>query len=63
MKQVNYLAQCGPECSFMVQSHDKKEVLGIVKNHGKVAHKMAMTDKEVEKHVTKLTADEGSCCC
>ncbi len=38
---------CDPSCGFMVQSYDEKEILDAVKMHGKNAHKLNMTDRDI----------------
>ena len=42
-----YSVSCTPDCGFMVQSHDKKEVTGIVIAHAKKMHNKKVTEKEV----------------
>jgi predicted small metal-binding protein len=40
---------CDNTCGFMVRSHDEKEAMSIMKNHAKKAHKMDMTDKQMQE--------------
>ena len=40
---------CEPECGFMVQTHDKKELVGIVKAHVKNMHKKNISEADVMK--------------
>jgi predicted small metal-binding protein len=54
MKEELMKVSCDPECGFMVQSHDKKELIGIVKNHLKNMHKMKATDEDVIKKIEKV---------
>ncbi len=42
---------CDPECGFMVQSHNKGELIKIVKGHVKDIHKMNTTDLDVIKKI------------
>lgn len=39
---------CAPECGFMIQSHDEKELMEMVKTHAYNAHQMKMSDEEVK---------------
>jgi predicted small metal-binding protein len=39
--------ECSPECGFVVQDHDEKELIEIVKHHVKKAHGKKMKDDEV----------------
>ena len=40
--------ECDPQCGFMVQSHDEKEVIDIAMQHAKKFHsEMKITEKEV----------------
>jgi predicted small metal-binding protein len=41
-----YSATCAPECGFMVQSHDKKEISDILIKHAMKMHKKKVTEKE-----------------
>ena len=55
-------ASCGPDCGFMVRSHDEKEVMSIIKAHAKTVHKMEMSDKQVKdmmKNEGEMKKGEG----
>jgi predicted small metal-binding protein len=54
MKEELMKVTCDPQCGFMVQSHDKKELIGIVKNHVKNMHKKNITDEDVMKMAKKV---------
>ncbi len=43
-----YAVGCPSPCNFSVKSHDKAEVVAVIKEHAKSHHNMQMTDKEVE---------------
>jgi predicted small metal-binding protein len=43
IKEVN----CGPECGFLIRSHDEKELIEIVKAHAKNVHNMTITEEDV----------------
>jgi predicted small metal-binding protein len=43
LKQID----CGPECGFMIRSHDEKELLDLTKMHVKGAHNLKMTDADL----------------
>jgi len=45
LKQV----ECDPKCGFLVRSHDEKELIDVAILHGKKAHNMAITEKDVKK--------------
>lgn len=47
MKEELMRISCAPECGFMVQSHEKKELIGIVKEHARKVHKMKATDSDL----------------
>jgi predicted small metal-binding protein len=47
-KEPMYVVACPAPCDFSVKSHDKTEVVAVVKEHAKSHHNMQMTDKEVE---------------
>jgi len=38
--------ECDPKCGFLIQSHDEKEIVEIAIRHAKIAHSMAVTEKE-----------------
>jgi predicted small metal-binding protein len=56
MAKELYQITCSPDCGFMVRSHDKAEVKRFGKQHLKMAHKMEMSDAEVEKQVKEVKA-------
>lgn len=60
MNEEMYMAECDPSCGFAVQSHNKKEVMGMVKTHGKQAHKVEMSDASIRKNIKEVSAQ---CCC
>jgi len=39
--------ECDPMCGFMVQSHDEREILEIVKQHARKSHDKTLSDKDV----------------
>jgi predicted small metal-binding protein len=41
--------ECDPKCGFMVQSHDEKELIEIVKQHAKKHHEKTVSDEDVKK--------------
>ena len=45
MKKV----ECESPCNFSVKSHDEKEIIQIVKQHGKKMHNMEITAKDVKQ--------------
>ena len=50
MKGMNgkmYKISCEPDCGFAAQSHDEKELVGIVKEHAKRMHKMSVSDADI----------------
>lgn len=46
--ETTYSVTCDSPCDFTVKSHDKKEVVAVVKQHAKSHHNMDMADKDVE---------------
>jgi len=40
--------ECPPECGFIIQSHDEKEIIEIAKQHAIKSHKMTITEKELK---------------
>jgi predicted small metal-binding protein len=42
---------CDPQCGFMVQSHDEKELTDIVIAHAKKAHNMDITANDVKAKI------------
>ena len=47
-KETTYTVTCPGPCDFKVSSHDKAEVIAVVKAHAKSHHKADMSDKDVE---------------
>ncbi|MDA8172990.1 MAG: DUF1059 domain-containing protein [Nitrospiraceae bacterium] len=47
LKQID----CGPECGFLIRSHDEKEIIELTKKHVKQHHGMDMTDQEIKKDI------------
>ena len=45
---------CDPECGFMMQDHDEKELKKIVKDHAQRSNSMKMSDKDVEDKMEKV---------
>ncbi len=39
--------ECDPPCGFVVKSHDEREVIDLVRQHAKKAHKMDLTEKDI----------------
>ncbi len=39
--------ECDPPCGFMVKSHDEREIIDLVKQHAKRAHKMNVAEKDI----------------
>lgn len=39
--------ECDPPCGFTVKSHDEREVIELVKQHAKKAHKMDLAEKDI----------------
>lgn len=52
MKQPLMKADC--ECGFMVQSHDEKEIIGVVQSHAKSIHHMKKLPREEIKSKIKM---------
>lgn len=48
-KDKTYTGACPPSCGFSVKSHDKAEVVAMLKEHGKTHHSMTLSDKEADK--------------
>jgi predicted small metal-binding protein len=53
-KEPMYMATCPDPCSFSVQSHDRAEVVAMLKQHAKTQHNMALSDKEAEAMVKEV---------
>jgi len=47
---------CDPVCGFEVQSHDEKELTGIVVKHAKHAHDKDMSEPEVKDMMVAVSA-------
>jgi predicted small metal-binding protein len=47
-KQTLKSVSCAPDCGFMVQSHDEKELTDIVIKHAKSAHNKDLTEADVK---------------
>ena len=50
-KDTTYVVACDSPCDFTVKSHDKAEVVAVVKTHAKSHHNMDLADKDVEAMV------------
>jgi len=51
-KAPMYSAKCPAPCSFSVKSHDKAEVIAILKEHAKTHHDgMVLSDEKAESMV------------
>jgi len=51
-KEPMYSAKCPAPCSFSVKSHDKEEVIAILKEHAKEHHNgMVLSDADAEAMV------------
>jgi predicted small metal-binding protein len=50
---------CDPQCGFMVQSHDEKELTDIVIAHAKNAHNMTVTAADAKAKMKTVTAKEN----
>lgn len=44
MKQI----ECPAPCSFMVKSHDEKEIVELAVQHAQKMHNMKITEKDVK---------------
>ncbi len=51
---------CDPQCGFMVQSHDEKELTDIVIAHAKKAHNMDITANDVKAKMKPAAAAKKS---
>jgi predicted small metal-binding protein len=47
---------CDPQCGFMVQSHDEKELTDIVVAHAKSAHNMDVKAEDVKGKMKTVSA-------
>lgn len=50
-----WMIECGPKCGFMIRTQDKKELVGYLVNHNKVAHKNPITAAQAEGDVKPAT--------
>ena len=48
MKPKLMKVECEPSCGFMIRSHDKKELISMVKSHAKHSHNKSIKDNDVE---------------
>lgn len=48
-KQQLKKIDCGPECGFMIRSHDEKEIIEATRKHVKQFHGKDMSEQEVKK--------------
>ena len=39
--------ECDPNCGFLIQSHDEKEIVRVVTEHAKKSHSKDVTEKDV----------------
>ena len=49
---------CDPVCGFAVQSHDEKELVHIVQQHAKQAHRMNVTPRQIEAKMEPVRPSE-----
>ena len=55
VKAPMYSAKCPAPCSFSVKSHDKAEVIAILKEHAKTHHDgMVLSDEKAESMVKTM---------
>lgn len=47
---------CDPSCGFMVQSHNEKELISMVKMHVKNVHHKVISDKDVKAMIKTVDA-------
>lgn len=50
LKQIN----CGPECGFLMRSHDEKEIIEATKKHVKQFHGQDMSEAEIKKDLENV---------
>ncbi len=50
LKQID----CGPECGFLIRSHDEKEILDMTRKHVKQFHGMDMSEADVKKDIENV---------
>ncbi|MDA8087556.1 MAG: DUF1059 domain-containing protein [Nitrospiraceae bacterium] len=50
LKQID----CGPECGFLIRSHDEKEIVDITKKHVKQFHGMDMSEQDIKKDIENV---------
>jgi predicted small metal-binding protein len=46
-KKEMWVVECGPECRFRVQDHNKAEAVQIAILHNKTSHKTTLKESEV----------------
>jgi predicted small metal-binding protein len=51
MAKQLYKIACGPDCGFLIRSHDQDEVVRTALAHDKGAHKGKATEAEMRKAV------------
>lgn len=56
MDQPLKKVSCDPVCGFEVQSHDEKELVGIVVKHAKHAHDKTLSESEAEDMMVAVSA-------
>ncbi len=47
LKQID----CGPECGFMIRSHDEKEIIEATRKHVKQFHGRDMSEQDIKKDI------------
>ncbi len=52
LKQID----CGPECGFLIRSHDEKEIVDIARKHVKQFHGMDMSEQDIKKDIENVEA-------
>jgi predicted small metal-binding protein len=53
MEQELFVVTCSPECGFMIQSHDKKEIIDTTKRHTRNVHNMKTSEKEIKSMIKR----------
>jgi len=56
LKQI----ECPAPCSFLVRSHDEKEVLDVCRRHAPEAHKMDVADAHLRKMLKPVRIEAGT---
>lgn len=46
--------ECEPVCGFMIRSHDKAELMDIVKTHASNVHSMTVTEKDIKEKMKSV---------